>query len=140
MEDAALIATLHTMRTSSAYQKAEALRRQSKASGKSVAAMATGAESSPEMAALMLLIGTWETIALMLSAIKDKNQIFEITPLSQMWDELSPAVRIFRTACCDTGHHFDKLAAEHKAWLKEFKKKEGYETADCQICMHAMFG
>jgi hypothetical protein len=141
MEDPAIIAALHTMRTNPAYQNAEAIRRAAKANGTSVAAMATAGETSPQTGALMLLIGTWEVISLLAIQAEEPDLVFEVTPISQMWAELGPAVRIFRSCCgSDFAKRFDEVAAKHKKWVAGKKKGTEYETSDCDFCMHALFG
>jgi hypothetical protein len=141
MSNAELLAAICAIRTNQAYQAAEALRRKHKAGGSSAAALATDAENSAKLGAILLLIGVWQTIALMLKDAKDKDLFFEELPICHMRNELRPAIKFFRTTM-DDGYakHFDELADEQEAWLDKNKKGTEYRTANCNFGLQAFFG
>ncbi|RJF74100.1 hypothetical protein [Rhodopseudomonas palustris] len=138
--DSRLLATLHGMRTSPAYQSAEALRRRLKAGGKSSAAAATDSEASEALGAILLLIGTWETIAVLLQGAGDASEYFALAPVSYMWGELAPAIYILRSSDPQCARHFERLGKEHADWISKMKEQGEYQTGDCHGCLHAMFG
>lgn len=140
MSNAELLAAIFAIRTNQAYQAAEALRRKLKTGGSSAAAMATEADDSAKLGAILLLIGAWETIALMLKDVKDKELFFEKLPICHMWNELKTAIKIFRTNDDGYAKHFGELADEHEAWLNKNKKSAEYRTANCNFGMQAFFG
>ena len=141
MSNVELLAAIFAIRTNQAYQAAEALRRKYKAGGSSAAALATDADNSAKLGAILLLIGAWETIALMLKDVKDKDLFFDKLPICHMWNELRPAIKFFRTTM-DDGYakHFGDLADEHEAWLNKNKKDTEYRTANCNFGLQAFFG
>jgi hypothetical protein len=130
-------AALFAIRTNRAYQAAEALRRKSR---RSVAALATDASDSAELGAILLLIGTWETIARMLKDVDDKGDFFEVLPVCYMWHQLWPAIKYFRTVDPDYAKHFGDLAKEYDAWLDKTNKDTEYRTANCNFGIRGWFG
>lgn len=101
--------------------------------------MASAAEGSAEYSAVLLLISTWETIALLISGVKKKDKIFEVTPICHMHRELKEAIEHLRGSIPDFGANFTKLNTEYEAWLRKQKKDARYVTAACNG-MHARFG
>jgi hypothetical protein len=135
-----LLAAIFSIRTNQAYQAAEALRRELKAGGTSAAAMATDADSSAKLHAILLLIGAWETIALLLKDVTDKELFFQKLPICHMWNELRFAIRIFRNADDSYAKHFTELAMEHETWMNNSNKDNEYRTANCNFGLQAFFG
>lgn len=136
MGETDLLATLEGIRTNHVYQAAEMLRR--KTSGGSLA-MASAPEDSDERAAVLLLISTWETIALLISGAKDKSKIFEVTPVCHMYRELKDAIDSLDSSIPGLAFNFVKLNAEYEAWLHNQRRDARYVTAACNG-LHARFG
>jgi len=140
MSNAELLAAIFSIRTNQAYHTAETLRRELKTGGTSAAAMATDADHSAKLGAILLLIGAWETIALMLKDVEDKDLFFEKLPICHMWNELRSAIKILRTADDSYAKHFTELAIEHETWLSTNNKDTEYRTANCNFGLQAFFG
>lgn len=136
MDEAALLATLQVIRTNHIYHAAEVLRR--KTSGGALA-MASAPENSDERNAVLLLISTWETIALLISGAKNKSNIFEVTPVCHMYRELKDAIDSLDSSIPGLAFNFIKLNAEYKAWLDNQRRDARYVTAACNG-LHARFG
>lgn len=136
MDETALLVAIDAMRSNPAYHAAEALRR--KTPGGS-GAMATAPESSAERGAVLLLISTWDVIAVVLNSVKKRDKIFEVTPVCHMYRELKDAVEILGRSLPGFGSHFAKLYKEYESWLKKKKKDAKYVSAACGG-MHAKFG
>jgi hypothetical protein len=134
MNDTELLAALYAIRSNPAYHAAEMLRQKSSNS----AAMATPPGSKKYNAnqynAVVLLISTWETIALMIDGVKDKNRIFEVTPVAYMYEKLQGAIEKLDA---NYSVNFTKLSQEYKTFLNN--KEANYQTA-AKGGMHALFG
>ena len=129
-----LLATLYQIRSNPKYQAAEATRRVKKA-----AAMANAGEDTEDFGDIKLLINTWETISVLVLGLKkkDKELIFEVTPVLHMFTELSDAIEILGCKFPDLASNFRLLSKQHLEWLKF--KDDRYQTGE-QGGMHALFG
>jgi hypothetical protein len=147
-ENDALVA-IHSLRTQPAYQQAERLRRKTKGGA---AAMATAPDDSEELAAVHLLVNTWETIATILDGVPSKDRIFEITPVCHMHNHLKDALAgiSLRHAKLKSPNDFDvpnggyaakftKLANDYHGWMIEKQKSSLYISGACDG-MYACFG
>jgi hypothetical protein len=85
----ALVNVVTQLRLNPPYQAAEAMRRRSGA-----AAMAAAPLGSAEQGAILLMIGTWERIALMAKALSasQRQMFYRSTPVSLMMNALKPAI------------------------------------------------
>jgi hypothetical protein len=99
--------------------------------------MARAEKSSPEYGAITLLINTWETISLLIIQVKDKDLIFEITPVLYMFTELSDAIDIIGEDLPYFAANFRLVSKLHLEWLKF--KDDRYQTGE-KAGMHALFG
>jgi hypothetical protein len=131
--DSQLLATIFQIRSNPSYQEAEGARRRSN----SVAAMAKADKNSLEFGYVNLLINSWETISVLILQVKDKDLIFEVTPVFYMFTELSDAVEIISCEFPDYAANFRLLSKLQAEWLKF--KDDRYQTGE-QGGMHALFG
>jgi hypothetical protein len=129
-----LLATLYQIRSNPNYQAAETLRR-----GNKVAEMAKDEKDIVKFGAVNLLINTWEMISVLILELKDKDRelIFEVTPVLYMFTELSDAIDILSCKFPDYASNFRLLSKQHLEWLKF--KDDKYQTGE-QGGMHALFG
>lgn len=134
MSDAAILAAIDGLRAHPAYQAAEALRRGTVGSA---AAMVRAHPGSDEFRAVVLLISTWETIALMMSAVKKKGPIYGTLPVCHMYRELQAAIKQLGSAV--KTEELEKLYKDYDAWLKAQDLKPEYVSALCGG-LHARFG
>jgi hypothetical protein len=135
-DEAAVLVAIEMMRSNPAYQAAEALRQHT--SDGSVG-MAKAPPDSPEHKAVLLLISTWESIALMALSLKQKDRIFEVTPVCHMQRELRAAIEVLRESFPSIGANFAALDSEYHAWMAKNKRDARYVTAACNG-LHARFG
>ena len=129
--DTQLLATVFQIRSNPHYQKAEVTRR---SRGASVLARS---EEIEDLGAINLLINSWETISLLILQVKDKDLIFEITPVLHMFTELSDAIEIIGCKFPDYAANFRLLSKLQADWLRF--KDDRYQTGE-QGGMHALFG
>ena len=120
--DTQLLATIFQIRSNPSYQRAETMRRQKN----SVSKMARADRNSVEFGAVSLLINSWETISVLVLQIKDKDLIFEITPVLYMFTELSDAIEIISCEFPDYAANFRLLSKLQAEWLKF--KDDRYQT------------
>jgi hypothetical protein len=135
-DETAVLLAIETLRSNPEYHAAEVLRRQTAGSS---AAMAAAPEGSAERSAILLLIGTWESIAVLAGDLKKRDKIFEVTPVCHMWRELEPAIQALRRYFADYAENFEDLYTAYEAWLKKQKKNAKYVSAACGG-MYARFG
>ena len=135
MDETTLLVAIETLRSNPAYHAAEVLRRKTGDSG----AMASAPEGSAEHSAVLLLISTWEVIAVLLSDAKKRDKIFEVTPICHMHRELEKAIDILAKRFPGYGARFAALDADYHTWLKKKKKNAKYVSGACNG-MHAKFG
>lgn len=105
--------------------------------GNSVSAMAEAGRNSVEFGAVNLLINSWEAISVLVLRVKDKDLIFEITPVLYMFTELSDAIEIISCEFPDYAANFRLLSKLQADWLKF--KDDRYQTGEAGG-MHALFG
>jgi hypothetical protein len=135
-DETAILLAIETLRSNPAYHAAEVLRRQTPGGAGAMAAMSEG---SAQRGAVLLLIGTWESIAVLMDGLKKRDKIFEVTPVCHMWKELEAAVKILRQYFAAYAEHFEDLYEAYQAWLKKKKKDAKYITAACGG-IYARFG
>jgi tripartite-type tricarboxylate transporter receptor subunit TctC len=136
MDETALLLAFETMRNNPAYHAAEVLRRNTPGGS---GAMAEAPEASEARGAVLLLISTWEVIAVLMDGVKRRDKIFEVTPVCHMYRELQAAIEALSRSIPGFGANFARLFAEYEAWLKKKKKDAKYISAACGG-MHAKFG
>jgi hypothetical protein len=137
MDENALLLGIERMRSDHHYQAAEMLRRQTEGRA---ATMAEAPLDSREQVAIRLLISTWESIAVLMRGVRAKDKIYEVTPISHMYEALEPAIMHFRRETPEYAVHFEKLNVDYGAWLKKKKKSATYVSAACGGLLHARFG
>lgn len=123
----ALVNVVTQLRLNPPYQAAEALRRRSGA-----AAMASAAQGSTELAAILLMIGTWERIANMATPL-NKTQLhtfFRSAPVSLMWEALKPAIDAVGGATA-IAPEFERLNKGYSSWLNSSAGKD-FRSANLQ--------
>lgn len=130
----AFVTTVTQLRLNPPYQAAEAIRRRAGS-----AAMAAAGPDSTDLAAVLLLIGTWERIAIMASGLSpaQRGRFFRCTPVKLMWDALRPAIDALGGAEV-FAPQFEKLSDTYGKWLKLDDGKE-FRSVERQIVC-AMFG
>ena len=99
--------------------------------------MAKADINNPDFGAINLLINSWETISLLVLQVKDKDLIFQITPVLYMFTELSDAIEIIGCKFPDYAANFRLLSKLQAEWLSY--KDDRYQTGE-QGGMHALFG
>lgn len=144
--NAALLDILQ-LRMSPEYHAAEVLRRD-----KTAKIMASFPESSPEHAAVRLLIGTWEGIAIRVRANEALKEPFYLeNPVGHMWNALEPGIKVIREGFVGKGgfkarlkirnlyaSNFRWLNGAYDTWLDE-RGDPQYRTAALQG-INAQFG
>lgn len=122
------------LRISVPYQTADALRRASSAE-----AMARTAQTSNEYAAVRLLIGTWDRIAMFVQGFNERQRrrFFRCHPVLMVWLALAPAVQVIRQSG-QVGPRFaiefENLAEQYRKWT-ETKDGQEYRTqAQQAVC------
>jgi hypothetical protein len=149
MDESAALVAIHGLRTQATYQEAERLRRRTKGGA---AELVKGKDDSAELAAVHLLVNTWETIASIIEGVESKDRIFEVTPVCHMHRNLKDAIadlgirhaKVKEFGAADMpnngyGAKFNKLANDYDNWLLEKHKTQGYITGACDG-MYACFG
>lgn len=134
MSDSAILEAVDRLRAHPAYQAAEALRRSTVGSA---AAMARAHPGSDEFRAVVLLISTWETIALMVNTVKKKGSLYGTLPVCHMYRELQAAIKQLGSAV--KTEELEKLYKDYDAWLKTQDLRAEYVSALCGG-LHARFG
>jgi hypothetical protein len=123
------------LRSSAEYRAAELRRRQQGDSG----SMANAPESSADYAAVRLLIGTWDAIAIRYEGGGfNDDEFFTGLPVGYMWEALKNAIKDIRAKKGDDyASNFESMYKSYVAWRKKYDKK--YESgADSGV--HALFG
>jgi len=134
MDEISVLLALEQLRNNPSYHAAEVLRRNTPGNAR---AMASAAAGTAEHRAALLLVSTWEVIAIVISGAKKKDKIFEVTPICHMYEELKEAIATLGREVPGFGGNFAKLNAEYQTWLK--KKGKAYTTAACNG-LFAKFG
>lgn len=127
------------LRSSPEYHAAEVLRRQIGAD-----VMASSGPNTAEYAAVRLLVGTWETIAVRVRGDEAlKVPFYETNPVGHMWDALAPGIKIIRAksfkgrGAVYYASQFGSLNRAYRRWLST--KPADYRTAALQG-INAQFG
>lgn len=135
-DETAVFLTIEMLRSSPQYHAAEALRRQTRDGS---AAMVTMPEGSPERGAALLLISTWESIALLANGLQRRDRLFSVLPVCHMWRELEGAILSIRRQFASYAENFEALYKANEAWFTQQRKDAQYVTAVCGD-MYARFG
>lgn len=92
-----------------------------------------------DQAAVLLLIGTWERIAILASGLSPSQlaRFFRCTPVKLMLDALQPAIDALGGAE-KFAPEFAKLSGKYGSWLKHDDAKEFRSVERQTVC--AMFG
>lgn len=135
MDELSVLLALEQLRSNPSYHAAEVLRRNTSGNAR---AMASAAAGSSEHRAVLLLVSTWEVIAVLISGAKKKDSIFEVTPICHMYDELKEAIAVLGRDVPGYGGNFAKLNTDYQKWLNN-KKGKAYRTAACNG-LFAKFG
>jgi hypothetical protein len=130
----ALVTVVTQLRLNPPYQAAEAIRRRTGS-----AAMAAAEAGSTDLAAVLLLIGTWERIAIMASGLSpsQRGKFFRCTPVKLMFDALRPAIEAIGGAE-KFAPQFEKLNVTYGNWLASAEGKEFRSPERQTICL--LFG
>ena len=134
MSDVSILAQINALREHPAYQAAEALRR---GTAGGAAVMAKAPKSSDELRAVLLLISTWQTIAVMVSAMRRKDGAYRQLPVCHMYRELQAAIE--QLCDRDRAAELKRLYDDYDAWLAARGLEAGYVSALCGG-LHARFG
>jgi len=127
------------LRSSAAYQAAEALRRKKFGGSKGVKKI-SAKEGSKEYSALRLLIGTWDAIGHRVLGLPEADRIpfYQTNPFGFMWRLLEPAVvHIRKDAGKQYAKNFEDAAYAYDAWLKT--QPHEYQTSAANGII-ALFG
>jgi hypothetical protein len=94
-------------------------------------------KESDEYAAIRLLIGTWEQIAIFAQNFNEKQRKkwFRCQPVSLMWEFLKDAVEVIRNSTGENyAANFEALHRQYQDWIGTADGKN-YRTAEMQaIC------
>ena len=99
--------------------------------------MAKADKNSADYGAVNLIVNSWEAISVLVLQVKDKDLIFEITPVLYMFTELSDAIEIISCEFPNYAANFRLLSKLQAEWLKF--KDDQYQTGEMGG-MHALFG
>lgn len=129
-----IIMKVTDLRMSAAYQAAEALRRRSR-----VETMARSDEHSIEHAAVRLLIGTWDRIAMFAQDFNEsqRRRFFRCNPVRLIWRTLGPAIIIIRqssTVGPRFAKEFEELATRYDEWTLTQDGQEFRTEAEQNVC------
>jgi hypothetical protein len=134
MSDVSILAQIDKLREHPAYQAAEALRR---GTAGGAAAMAKATKGSDEQRAALLLLSTWQTIGVMVSAMRRKDSAYRQLPVCHMYRELKAAIE--QLADKDQAVQIQRLYDDYEAWLEARGLDATYVSALCGG-LHARFG
>jgi hypothetical protein len=85
----------------------------------------------------VLLISTWETIAVMLSNVKRKDRAFRVLPICHMYRELQAAIKQLGEGANTA--ELGRLYQQYEEWLKSRALDADSVSALCGG-LHARFG
>jgi len=113
-----IIIKVTDLRLNPQYQSAEAMRRRS-----GVQSMAQSNPNSDEYAAVRLLIGVWDRIAMFVSEFNNNQQrrFFRCNPVGLIWRNLEPAVVSIRksgSVGANFAKEFETLAGQYNEWTQ----------------------
>jgi hypothetical protein len=100
-------------------------------------AIATLDKESDEYAAMRLLIGSWEQIAIFVQTFtaSQRNKWFRCQPVSLMWEFLKTEIEeIRKSAGKKYAENFEILHDQHQAWIKTPDGKDYRTAAQQAIC------
>jgi hypothetical protein len=122
------------LRLNAQYQSAEAMRRRS-----GVESMAQSNPNSDEYAAVRLLIGVWERIAMFVSEFNDnqRRRFFRCNPVGLVWRYLEPGVVIIRkrgSVGPKFAKEFETLARQYTEWTQGSDGADFRTEADQVVC------
>jgi hypothetical protein len=129
-----IIMKVTDLRVSAPYQSADALRRRS-----SAATMARSDQNSIEHAAVRLLIGTWDRIAMFVEDFNEqqRRRFFRCNPVGLVWLTLEPAVGIIRESGAvgpRFAKEFEELATRYQQWTQSPDGQEFRTEAQQTVC------
>jgi hypothetical protein len=129
-----IIIKVTELRMSPQYQSAEATRRRSNAES-----MARSDPRSEEHAAVRLLAGTWDRIAMFVNEFDRKQQgrFFRCNPVGLIWANLGPAVNIIRGAGSvgpNFAKEFEALAGQYAEWTRGPEGQDFRTEAQQAVC------
>jgi hypothetical protein len=123
---------LAQLRAGTEYQKAFRLVRRNRPEQ-----MARADKNSEEYAAIRLLIGTWEGIAIIGNGFSaaQRKRFFRCHPVLLLWRLLEPAAKVIRSETDKRfAKEFEDLAMSYRVWT-ESKDGQEFRTAEQQaIC------
>jgi hypothetical protein len=126
------IVQLGQLRAGTEYQKAFRSVRRSRPDH-----IARADKNSEEYAALRLLIGTWEGIAIIVNDLSgaQRKRFFRCHPVLLLWRLVQPAAEVIREETDEAfAKQFEELAMSYLAWT-ETKDGQQFRTAEQQaIC------
>jgi hypothetical protein len=120
------------LRTRAEYRAAEVTRRRTTAR-----AMAAAEQNSPDHAAVRLLIGTWDRIAITVKSFNDKQrrQFFRCHPVALVWGYLEPAITVLRgTLGPRYAGELEALAGQYRKWTQTRDGQDYRTEAGQTIC------
>jgi hypothetical protein len=129
------------LRSNPAYREAELMRRQLGPDG--AEKMAKSPQDSPEYAAIRLLIGTWNRIAIFVEGFSQKQlrRFFRCHPVALTWKVLKPGVEVIRAATGvpepvhrNYARQLEDLAGKYDKWIKSADGKEYRSEAQQAVC------
>jgi hypothetical protein len=99
--------------------------------------LAKADQNSDEYAAIRLLIGTWDRIAMFGKdfSAKQRQQFFRWHPVSLVWKCFEPAIKLIRS---DTNERFAKDFEEFHKLYEKWLATQRYTSADDEG-IHALF-
>lgn len=93
------------------------------------------ANDSGEHAAVRLLAGTWERIAIFVKDFnpEQRSRFFKCHPVALMWDRLQPAIQVIRNESGGAfAKEFEDLKQAYAGWA-ESAQGQGFSTAQQQV-------
>lgn len=94
-------------------------------------------KESEEFAAIRLLVGTWDQIAVFVQGFSEqqRHKLFRCQPVSLMWEFLRAAILEIRKSVGERyAYNFEGLHEQHQEWIRS-PDGEDYRTAEKQaIC------
>ena len=129
-----VIMTTTQLRMTAPYQEAEAIRR-----AKGAETMAMLPDASREQAAVRLLIGTWERIAMFAQDFSEaqRDRFFRCHPVALVWSALGPAVLALREngqVGPRFGAELEHLAGLYRQWTETKAGAEYRTEAQQTVC------
>ena len=130
-----VIMEISHLRANVAYRAAEQRRRELGPNGAFI--MANEPEVSPDYAALRLLVGTWNKIAIFVERFSDdqRREFFRCHPIGQTWRVLKPGIEVIRAAIhANYARQLEDLAIEYDAWTRSPEGADYKTEAQQAVC------